>query len=63
MLYVPDSVAAEEENPLELLVVEEVAERPECALLTKGIGVKLGVVAAYGWMYMYVAKAFQNSTA
>lgn len=41
----PDRATCEEYNPLQLLVVEEVVERPEATLFTKGVRVQIRVVA------------------
>lgn len=41
----PDRATCEEYDPLQLLVVEEVVERPEAPLFTKRVGVQIRVVA------------------
>lgn len=45
VLVLPHCVAAEEEDPLEFLVVEEVVEGPEGAFLCIGVRLQIRVVA------------------
>lgn len=41
----PDRAAGEKDDPLQLLVVEEVVEGPEAAFLSEGVRIQVWVVA------------------